>query len=243
MDTAATEYFFPSSPWRLAVAAPALWSLVFLLFLATNIIAPVYRYRRVSTLVQRQQTKWVVFGVTAALVSLALLIAPALVDPALDRPGTLYHIVVETAVYVVMLLIPLSIGMAILRARLFEIDVIINRTLVYGALTGLLAAVYFASVVVLQSLFRAVAGQDSNLAIVVATLAAAGLFQPLRGRVQQFIDRRFYRRKYDAVQILAAFSARLRDEVDLDELRADLLAVVREAMQPERASLWLRPAP
>jgi hypothetical protein len=140
-----------------------------------------------------------------------------------------------------VLLIPLSIGVAVLRSRLFDIDVIINRTLVYGSLTAALAVVYFSGVVVLQQLFRALSGGESQLAIVASTLAIAALFQPLRRRVQAFIDRRFYRNKYDAARTLAEFSSKLRDETDLGTLSEDLVGVVRETMQPEYVSLWLRP--
>ena len=142
-----------------------------------------------------------------------------------------------------VLLIPLSIGVAVLRARLFDIDLVINRTLVYGSLTALLIAFYFGGVATTQTIFRALTGQEEQpqLAIVVSTLVIAALFNPLRRRIQSFIDRRFYRRKYDARQTLEAFSAKLREETDLDALNAELVGVVRETMQPAYVSLWLRP--
>jgi hypothetical protein len=139
---------------------------------------------------------------------------------------------------------PIAIGVAILRYRLYEIDLIINRTLVYGALTATLAVVYLGGVTATQAIFRALTGQEQQpqLAIVVSTLVIAGLFNPLRRRIQGFIDRRFYRRKYDARKTLETFSAKIRDETDLDALSDDLIGVVREAMQPSHVPLWLRPA-
>jgi hypothetical protein len=134
-------------------------------------------------------------------------------------------------------------GVAILRYRLYEIDLIINRTLVYGALTATLAVVYLGGVTATQAIFRALTGQEQQpqLAIVVSTLMIAGLFNPLRRRIKGFIDRRFYRRKYDARKTLETFSAKIRDETELDALSDDLIGVVREAMQPSHVSLWLRP--
>jgi hypothetical protein len=136
---------------------------------------------------------------------------------------------------------PISIGIAMVRYRLYEIDFIINRTLVYGALTVVLVAVYFGGIVVLQRTFLALTGQKSTLAVVASTLLIAALFTPLRRRIQAFIDRRFYRSKYDAAKTLEAFSAKLRDETDLDALSDDLVGVVWETMQPAHVSLWLRP--
>ena len=138
---------------------------------------------------------------------------------------------------------PIAIGVAILRYRLYEIDTLINRTLVYGALSASLVLVYFGGVAATGAIFRALTGQERQpqLAVVLSTLVIAALFNPLRRRIQAFIDRRFYRRKYDAAKTLEAFSAKLRDETDLDALSEDLVGVVRETMQPAHASLWLRP--
>jgi hypothetical protein len=136
---------------------------------------------------------------------------------------------------------PISIGIAMVHSRLYDIDFIINRTLVYGALTVVLIAVYFDGIVVLQRTFVALTGQQSTLAVVASTLLIAALFNPLRRRIQSFIDRRFYRRKYDARKTLEAFSAKLRNQTDLDALSDDLVGVVRETMQPAHVSLWLRP--
>jgi hypothetical protein len=140
-----------------------------------------------------------------------------------------------------VLAIPVSIGIAVLRARLFDIGVIINRTLVYGPLTATLIAIYFGGIVVLQRFFVALTGEQSTLAVVASTLLIAALFNPLRRRIQAFIDRRFYRRKYDAIKTLEDFSAKLRDETNLEVLNDKLVGVVRETMQPAHVSLWLRP--
>ena len=134
-----------------------------------------------------------------------------------------------------------AVGIAILRHRLYDIDVIINRTLVYSALTATLVALYFGGIVVLQRLFEALAGEKSTLAVVASTLVIAALFNPLRRHIQSFIDRRFYRRKYDAIKTLEAFSSKLREETDLEPLSDDLVGVVKETMQPPHTSLWLRP--
>jgi hypothetical protein len=139
--------------------------------------------------------------------------------------------------------IPVATGIAILKYRLYEIDLLVNRTLVYGALTAILAVVYFGGVAATQAILRTLTGQEQQpqLAVVVSTLVIAALFSPLRRRIQSFIDRRFYRRKYDAAKTLEAFSARPRDEANLDALSVDLVGVVRETMQPAHVSLWLRP--
>jgi hypothetical protein len=137
--------------------------------------------------------------------------------------------------------VPIAIGIAILRYRLYDIDLLINRTLVYGSLTAMLVVLYFGGIVVLQRLFVLLTGEQSTLAVVASTLLIAALFTPLRRRIQSFIDRRFYRRKYDARKTLEAFSVKLRDETNLDALSEDLVGVVRETMQPAHVALWLRP--
>lgn len=178
---------------------------------------------------QRLQIKWVAF---AALASILVLI-PAFI---LESPEALTFLE-----GLALLGIPTSVGIAILRYRLYDIDRIINRTLVYGALTALLVGVYIGGAVGLGALARSITGQENNsLVIAASTLAVAALFGPARRRIQEFIDRRFYRRKYDAVRTLEAFSARLREEVDLDSLTAELVGVVQETIQPSHVSLWLR---
>jgi hypothetical protein len=140
-----------------------------------------------------------------------------------------------------LLVVPIFAYITILKYRLYDIDLIINRTLVYGTLTALLVALYFGGIVVLQRSFVAVSGEQYTLAVVASTLLIAALFTPLRRRIQAFIDRRFYRRKYDARKTLEAYSAKLRNDADLDALSDDLVGVVRETMQPAHVSLWLRP--
>ncbi len=187
----------------------------------------IIRFRR-SSGEERLQLKWVAY---AAAITVAAVV-PAI---AVTRGGSPSLIIVIAAP-----LVPVAAGVAILRYRLFEIDVLINRTLVYGSLTASLAAVYLGSVVVLQTVLRALTGQETQLAVVASTLAIAALFNPLRRRIQDFTDRRFYRRKYDAAKTLEAFSAKLRDETDLDTLTNHLGEVVEETMQPAHVSLWLR---
>ncbi len=199
----------------------------------------IYRYVRVSTQVQRQQTKWVVFGVAIAILATT---AISLVDPAVvNQPHTIVDLLVGVVSFLLFLLIPLSFGIAILRYRLWDVDTLINKVLVYGLLTGLLGALYAGLIVGLGSLVGAITRTiNQPLVLVISTLVIAALFLPVRRRIQSIIDRRFYRKKYDAVRTLAAFSATLRQEVDLNELREQLLVVVQETMQPAHVSLWLR---
>lgn len=232
---------FPEAYSRLP-ALGAAQGVVFLCFVSGMLWSQVYRYRNASTPAQRRQTRWVVSGTALAIVSLFAALVPLFVlGPRLTENSSFVLFLVQVYIPFVMLLIPLSIGVAMLRSGLFDVDVLINRVLVYGALTVFLAAVYIGTVASLQYAFRALTGGTSQLAIVASTLAIAVLFAPLRRRLQAVIDRRFYRKKYDAAKTLADFGARLRNETDLDELSADVVAVVRETMQPARVSLWLRP--
>ncbi len=210
----------------IAIATP-----IFLIGIPTMLLSVtslVVRFRR-SQGEERQQLKWFVY---AGVLVVGVFLVPLL--PVSDAASSLLQLLF-------MPLLPIAAGIAILRYRLYDIDVLINRTLVYSALTLMLVAVYVGSVVVLQAGFRTLADQESQLAVVASTLAIAALFNPLRRRIQSFIDRRFYRRKYDARKTLEAFSARLRDETDLDTLNNHLVEVVRETMQPAHVSLWLRP--
>ena len=229
--------FFPASP----LSMDLLGGPIFIGLIGSMVLAQVYRYQRVSSPVERQQTRWVVFGVAVALVGFTMILTlEATLVSSLESTGPVGEMVAGTVVYGLILLIPLSIGVAILRSGLYDIDVIINRTLVYGSLTMMLVALYFGGIVLLQRVFVVLTGQQSTLAVVASTLVIAALFTPLRRRMQSFIDRRFYRRKYDARKTLEAFSAKLRDETDLDTSRDDLIEVVGETMQPAHVSLWLR---
>jgi hypothetical protein len=191
--------------------------------------------------VERQQIKWFAYAAVATVSAGTLAnVIPRVRDTPLwfERAGFVLFVAFEPA-------IPVSIGIAILRYHLYDIDIIINRTLVYGSLTATLLAVYFGGVATTQAIFRTITGHEEQpqLAIVVSTLVIAALFNPLRRRIQSFIDRRFYRSKYDARKTLQAFSAKLREETDLDALSGDLVGVVRETMQPAHVSVWLRSDP
>lgn len=216
-------------------------SLVFTCFVVGMIWSQVYRYRSVSRTDQRRQTKWVVFGTALALSLLLALLAPLfLLVPGAAEASTFVLFLIGNVIPLIMLLIPLSVGTAMLRSGLFDIDLVINRALVYAALTSSLILVYVGSVVSLQYGLRSVSGGSSQLAIVASTLVIAALFSPLRRRIQGFIDRRFYRKKYDARKTLASFSSRLRDETDLEALTGELVGVARRTMQPAHVSVWLR---
>jgi MFS family permease len=213
------------------------WIAGLLVLILACALALFIRYRRAND-TERKQIKWLLY---ACGVFLVVFVSGTVggVAGSSSLGGYIYGVFFGLS----LVMLPAAIGISILRYRLYEIDIVINRTLVYGALTVTLALVYFGGVATIQAIFRALSGQEQQpqLAIVVSTLVIAALFNPLRRSIQSFIDRRFYRSKYDAAKTLEAFSAKLRDETDLDALNAELVGVVRETMQPAHVSLWLRP--
>jgi hypothetical protein len=237
--------FFPDALFTLNTHASLVGFLMLVGEVAILAVVQLYRYRRVSSPLERQQTKWVVFGMAIPISVFVSGTVLALIFPTLNEPnspyGSLYQLAFAAVNTCTPLFFPLSFGFAMLRSRLWEIDVLINRTLVYGTLTVLLTGIYVGLVIGLQALLRGIISQDNSVAIVLSTLVIAALFQPLRQGIQRSIDRRFYRRKYNAARTLADFSATLRQEVDLSQLSEQLVAVVQETMQPTQVSLWLRP--
>lgn len=207
-------------------------------------VSLVFRYRRASGEV-RQQIKWLAFAACFlganyfGVLLVQIIFVPASTDsgPAAEPA---WSSLLNNLVFLSYASIPIAVGVAVLKYRLYDIEIIINRALVYGLLTLLLAGTYLGSVVSLQYVFRSLTGEDSQIVIVASTLAIAAMFVPLRRRIQSFIDRRFYRRKYDAARTLEAFSVRLRSETDLDRLGSAMVSVAHETIQPSHASLWLR---
>jgi hypothetical protein len=221
--------------WVLSLEELGLLFIVVCMFVSASSL--VVRFRRAGGR-ERQQLKWLTYaGVVFVVVFVCSIFVPQPV-----RASEIWPLVSLVLLVTVYPSIPVAVGVAILRHRLYDIDVIINRTLVYGALTATLALVYFGGVASSQLAFRTLSGQQQQpqLAIVISTLAIAALFNPLRRRIQSFIDRRFYRGKYDAAKTLEDFGSRLREDTDLDSLSGDLVGVVRKTMQPEQVSLWLR---
>jgi hypothetical protein len=237
------ETFFPAF-------SNALFAFViFLGVLVSMILVQIYHYQRSSTAAERQQTKWVVFGAAITLSAYVTeLIVLFLLLPHFFQLSTLVYVLGEAIISCFLLAFPLSLGFAILRYRLYDIDVLINRTVVYSLLTGSLVLIYLGLIFLAQFLLGELTLRiahspwinQSPLVIIGSTLAAAALFQPLRRGIQKSIDHRFYRSKYDAAHTLAVFTATLRHEVDLQQLSEQLLAVVQETMQPTHVSLWLR---
>jgi len=209
---------------------------VLMLILIAVAVASLLVRRLYATGVERLQTKWFTYTTAVA-------ISGAILQYIISEPLELVWLgqFGYALVLIGLVGIPIAMGIAVTRYRLYEIDLIINRTLVYGSLTATLIALYLGGIVLLQRLFVLLTGDKSTLAVVVSTLAIAALFNPLRRRIQALVDRRFYRRKYDARKTLEAFSAKLRDETDLDALSDDLVGVVEETVQPAHVTLWLRP--
>jgi hypothetical protein len=229
-------------PW----VATAMFIVLLLLPLCmvASALSLVLRYRR-SGGEEREQIKWIALAASVVgLVYLIAMVSSLTYSGPWGGAGTpLWLGLLQDAALVSFTAVPIAVGFAVLNYRLYDIDLIINRTLVYGSLTATLVALYFGGIVVLQRIFLTLTGQESTLAVVASTLLIAALFTPLRRRIQSFIDRRFYRKKYDARKTLEAFSAKLRDETDLQALNSEVVGVVRETMQPAHVSLWLRPDP
>ncbi len=216
-----------------AQVATSICAVIVLAITVVSVVSLIRRYRQ-ATGVLRQQLKWFV---GAAGFFMALLACQIVLWQIPDRWATATVLVLFASGVAAL---PLATGIAILRYRLYEIDVIIRKTLVYAVLAATLALVYLGGISLLGWVFRSVTGQSGALAVTLSTLVVAAAFQPLRHRIQRAVDQRFYRRKYDAAQTLQGFSSRLREQVDLDALNTEVLAVVTEALQPSQASLWLR---
>ncbi len=230
----ALDYIPAISRWPpFDLISTALLLPVIVLMLAVQL----YRYRRLSTPRERGQTRWVLFGVVVGLGAFLLIVIVAM---STGFWQSVWAVLAWTSMNVVATLIPITFGIAMLRSNLWDIDIVIRRTTVYAILSALLALIYFGGVVVFQQLLTPFI-EGSTPAVVLSTLLIAGLFLPLRRRVQDVIDRRFFRRKYDAEKVLERFAATVRDETDLDALTAELLQVIQETMQPEHVSIWLKP--
>jgi hypothetical protein len=232
------------NPLRVSALQGPAWQLVIqavntaaLAGIGVAALAPFLRYRRAGYQ-QRQQLKWVAFTVAVSVLSVLASLGLGQLLPGVELIGVLGGLVFFAGIAIG---VPLAVAVAILRHRLYDIDRLINRTLVYGLLTVLLAGVYAGAVLILGQMFGGVTEDPPSWAVAGATLAVAALFQPARRHIQAVVDRRFNRRKYNAAKTVEAFSARLRDEIDLDALSAELLVVVDHTIQPTKASLWLRP--
>jgi len=230
--------------------------LTLLLVSGMGVFAQLYRYYNVSSSLRRQQIKWALIGLVASIVGPFVYFLPFVILPNIDQPivpnfmrnligpsffsfSLVFRMVTASTFTLLLLILPFTFAIAILRYRLWDIDIIIRRTLIYTSLTAFLALVYFVSIAILEILFRAITGQQSPIVIVLSTLAIAALFNPLRRWVQEIIDQRFYRSKYDAEKTMAAFVATCRDEVELERLANELLKVTEKTMRPEHTSLWL----
>ena len=242
----------PGSIYNSVLSFETLYFVVFfgLLIPIVGLTSQLYRYQVIYTPQERQQTKLVVWSIAVSFgAGMFFILLAGLLNASqwasLGLAAALEDLEELVFVYFPLMfaIFPISLVIAILRYRLWDIDLFVNRTLVYGMLTAMLAATYFGSVILLQFAFRTVTDQGGAVAIVISTLMIAALFQPLRRRIQALIDRRFYRRKYDAAQALVAFNATIRDEVNLERLSEALMSVVEETMRPEHVSLWLRRVP
>jgi hypothetical protein len=238
------DYTPPAAPIDIQSPLDAVTILVMLTWVGSGALLQVYRFLICSDPVQRQQTKWVVFGFSMVFLGLVLISLPVLLFPSLRLSGTanlLYLLIDIPLTLAGLAILPIMIGVSILKYRLWDIDILIRRTLLYSLLTAMLLLVYLSSVVLLQAIFQVLTGQGPSPVItVLSTLAIAALFNPLRYRIQDFIDRRFYRSKYDTAQALNSFAQTARDEVEMDRLTGALLEVVVDAMQPKNVSFWLR---
>jgi hypothetical protein len=229
------------APWL--VDAGIILLLLFVACILASAVSLILRYRHSGGEV-REQIKWIALAGSFVGLLLSTVLGLIIVSEVMRGSGGSTPLWLQGLLFVMLLSftgVPVAIGFAVLKYRLYDIDIIINRALVYGSLTATLVVLYFGGIIILQRVFILLTGQQSTLAVVASTLAIAALFVPLRRRVQGFVDRRFYRRKYDARKTLEAFSAKLRDETDLEALNNDLVGVVRETMQPAHVSLWLRP--
>lgn len=212
-----------------------------LMMMLIGIWSQIHRYRHVSTVIEKQQTKWVLLGFVSLMLSILGWVVFVLPDPsATTQSQLLFNTVGITFIYFLVYFFPISLAIAIVRHRLWDIDLIIRRTVQYSVVSVLLAGTYFGSITILQRSVTAVSGTQSPLAIVLSTLLIAALFNPLRTRVQTVVDRRFFRQKYDAQQVLAQFAQTARDEVEMETLRSELINVVQKTMQPAQITVWLR---
>jgi hypothetical protein len=217
--------------------------LVMVVALLAGIVAQILRYKNISGPVEHQQVKWVVFGISFLAFGATVYAVSPLIFPLLREPGILnllYYLIAGTFNVLCLLLFFSSFAIAILRYRLWDIDILIHRTLVYGSLTAALVVIYLSSIIFFTEIFRSITGGSSQVAIVISTLGISALFNPLRHRIQNLIDRRFYRQKYDSEKIMSTFSITLRNEVDLNRLSNQLIVIVQETMHPESISLWIK---
>jgi len=212
-------------------------------FYLSGVLAQVYRYKKVSTPLQKQQTKLVVLGTAGAVLGFVIYHIPLIINPSLDQPGyshLLYLFTAKPIYHALVLMVPISVSFSILRYRLWDVDRLINRSLVYGTLTVVLAVLYFGLVIFLRTAFLGFTEQSSVISVIISTLAIAALFNPLRGSIQKWIDLRFFRRKYDTEKTLEAFRQNIRQKVNLNQLTDELINMVDDTIQPEHISLWIR---